>query len=56
MTHVMMRIAYRILVAKPQGRRLFWLPRRRWEDNTELIRIELLQCCPLNETGRDGAA
>jgi hypothetical protein len=32
------RIAYRILVGKPEGKRPLGRPRRRWEDN---IRIDL---------------
>jgi hypothetical protein len=33
-----MRNAYRILVGKPEGKRLLGRPRRRWEDN---IRMDL---------------
>jgi hypothetical protein len=28
--------AYRALVGKPEGRRLFGRPRRRWEDNNKI--------------------
>jgi ribosome biogenesis protein Nip4 len=31
------RNAYRILVGKPEGRRPLRRPRRRWEDNIEMI-------------------
>ena len=27
------RGVYRVLVGKPEGKRLVWRPRRRWEDN-----------------------
>jgi len=27
---------YRVLVAKPEGKRLLWRLRRRWEDNIEM--------------------
>jgi hypothetical protein len=27
------RGVYRVLVGKPEGKRPFWRPRRRWEDN-----------------------
>jgi hypothetical protein len=30
------RIAYRILVGRPEGRRPLWRPRHRWEDNIEM--------------------
>jgi hypothetical protein len=33
-----MRLAYRISVGKPEGKRPFGRPRRRWEDN---IRMDL---------------
>jgi len=29
---------YRVLVGKPEGKRLLWIPRRRWVDN---IRTDL---------------
>jgi hypothetical protein len=32
------RVVYRVLVGKPEGKRLFGRPRRRWEDN---IKIDL---------------
>jgi len=32
------RGVYRVLVGKPEGKRLMWRPRRRWVDN---IRIDL---------------
>ena len=32
------RGAYRVLVGKPEGKRLLWRPRRRWVDN---IRMDL---------------
>jgi hypothetical protein len=34
------RSAYRVLVGKPEGRRLLGRPRRRWQDN---IKIDLLE-------------
>jgi len=30
------RNVYRILVGKPEGKRLLWRPRRRWEDNIKM--------------------
>jgi hypothetical protein len=30
------RVAYRILVGRPEGRRPFGRPRRRWEDNIKM--------------------
>jgi hypothetical protein len=30
------RGAYRILVGRPEGRRLLWTARRRWEDNIKM--------------------
>jgi hypothetical protein len=30
------RVAYRILVERPEGRRLLGRPRRRWEDNIKM--------------------
>jgi hypothetical protein len=29
------RVAYSVLVGKPEGRRPLWRPRRRWKDNIE---------------------
>ena len=34
--------AYRVLVGKPEGKRLLGRPRRRWMDN---IRMDLLEVC-----------
>ena len=31
-----MRYAYRILVGKPEGKRSFGRPRRKWEDNIKM--------------------
>jgi hypothetical protein len=31
-----MRNTYRVLVKKPQGNRLFYCPRHRWEDNFKM--------------------
>ena len=31
------RDAHRVLVGKPEGKRLLGRPRRRWEDNIEII-------------------
>jgi hypothetical protein len=31
-----MRVAYRILVGRPEGRRPLGRPRHRWEDNIEI--------------------
>jgi hypothetical protein len=39
------RCAYKIVVRKPHGKRLLKKPRRRWEDNIEMV---------LNGTGWDG--
>jgi hypothetical protein len=41
------RGAYRILVGRPEGRRPFGRPRRRWEDNIKM---------DLQEVGWDGVA
>jgi hypothetical protein len=30
------RGVYRVLVGKPEGKRLLWIPRRRWEDIPEV--------------------
>jgi len=30
------RDVYRVLVRKPEGKRLLWIPRRRWEDNIKM--------------------
>jgi hypothetical protein len=30
------RVAYRVLVGKPEGRRSLERPRRRWEDNIKM--------------------
>jgi hypothetical protein len=30
------RGVYRVLVGKPEGRRLLWRPRRRWKDNVKM--------------------
>jgi hypothetical protein len=35
------RSAYRILVVKPEGKRLLGRPRRRWEDNISMDRSEI---------------
>jgi len=42
-----MRYAYRILVGKPEGKRSFGRPRRKWEDN---IKMDLQDA----EYGADG--
>ena len=34
------RGAYRVLVGIPEGKRLFWRPGRRWEDNIKLLLSE----------------
>jgi hypothetical protein len=36
-----MRGAYRVLVGKPEGRRLLGRPRRRWEDNIKMDQREV---------------
>jgi hypothetical protein len=33
--------AYRVLVGKPEGRRLLERPRRRWEDNIKMDFLEV---------------
>jgi hypothetical protein len=43
--HGLKKNAYRILVGKPEGKRLLEIPRRRWEDN---IKVDL------GEIGWDG--
>jgi hypothetical protein len=43
---MVMRNAFRILVGKPQGKRLLGRPRRRWEENITMN---------LRETGLEGA-
>jgi hypothetical protein len=35
------RSAYNILVARPEGRRPLGSPRRRWEDNIEMVPREI---------------
>jgi hypothetical protein len=30
------RVAYRILVGRPEGRRPLWRPKRRWHDNIKM--------------------
>ena len=30
------RVVYRVLVGKPEGKRPLWRPRRRWEDNIKM--------------------
>jgi hypothetical protein len=35
------RGAYRVLVGKPEGRRPFGRPRRRWEDNIKMDLTEM---------------
>jgi len=35
------RGVYRILVGKPEGKRLLGKPRRRWEDNTKMDHLEV---------------
>jgi hypothetical protein len=30
------RVVYRVLVGKPEGKRLLGRPRRRWEDNMKM--------------------
>jgi hypothetical protein len=34
------RGVYRVLVGKPEGKRPLWRPRRRWEDNINLLAPE----------------
>jgi hypothetical protein len=41
-----LKIAYRVLVGRPEGKRPLGRPRRRWEDNIKL---------DLGEIGIDGA-
>jgi hypothetical protein len=36
-----MRITYTILVEKPERKRPFWIPGRRWEDNIRINRREI---------------
>jgi hypothetical protein len=37
-----MRNVYKILVVKPEGKRPFWRPRRRWEDNIKMDLKEIV--------------
>jgi hypothetical protein len=45
-THGGREDVYRVLVGRPEGKRLLGRPRRRWEDNIKM---------DLRETGIDGA-
>jgi len=36
------RVSYRVFVGKPEGRKPFRIPRRRWEDN---IKMNLQEIC-----------
>jgi hypothetical protein len=38
---VAMRTAYKILVGKPEGKRLLGRPRSRWEDNIKMVITEM---------------
>jgi hypothetical protein len=40
-THIEKRNAYRVLVGKPEGKRLPGRSRRRWEDNIKINRREI---------------
>jgi hypothetical protein len=42
-TNGAMRNAYRILVGKPEGKRLIGRPRRRWVDNIKIYLREILE-------------
>jgi hypothetical protein len=39
-----MRNAYKILVAKPEGKEQFRRTRRRWEDNIRMVKVKLSLC------------
>ena len=43
MWHVWKKIACRVLVEKPEGRRPLGRPRCRWEDNMKMYLIEIEQ-------------
>jgi hypothetical protein len=45
------RGAYRVLVKKPEGRRLLIRPRHRWEDNIKMDLQEVGWVCGLNLPG-----
>jgi hypothetical protein len=36
------RGVHRVLVGKPEGKRLLWRPRRRWEDNIKMDLLEVV--------------
>jgi hypothetical protein len=40
--HGEVRVAYNILVGRPEGRRLLGRPRRRWEDNIKINLREIM--------------
>jgi hypothetical protein len=37
------RVVYRVLVGKPEGKRLLGRPRRRWEDNIKMNLQEIVE-------------
>jgi hypothetical protein len=37
------RVVYRVLVGKPEGRRMLERPRRRWEDNIKMD-VQEVEC------------
>jgi len=41
------RGGYRVLVGKPEGKRPFGRPRRRWEDNIEMD-LQEVRCCGMD--------
>jgi hypothetical protein len=43
-----MRAVWRVLVGKPEGKRQFGRPRRRWEDNIK-VDLEEVDCIELAE-------
>jgi hypothetical protein len=49
-----MRNAYKLLVGKPEEKRPFGRPKRKWEDNIKLnLREILLECVPSVYLDRD---
>jgi hypothetical protein len=47
------RGSYRILVGKPEGKRLLGRPRRRWEDNTKMALQKIGMCLEWIDVAQD---
>ena len=42
------RGSYRILVGKPEGKRLLGRPRRKWEDNIKMVFQKIARVCGMD--------